>query len=51
LDFPSFILPRCASTPAAPPSCGLGDIAGAVTGDAGLPATAIRKIDVFATRS
>ena len=28
-----------------------GDIVGAITGDAGLPATAIGKIDVFATRS
>jgi len=28
-----------------------GDIVGAITGDAGLPADAIGKIDVFATRS
>jgi len=28
-----------------------GDILGALTGDAGLPATAVGKIDVFATRS
>jgi ATP-independent RNA helicase DbpA len=28
-----------------------GDILGALTGDAGLPATAIGKIDIFATRS
>jgi ATP-independent RNA helicase DbpA len=28
-----------------------GDILGALTGDAGLPASAIGKIDIFATRS
>jgi ATP-independent RNA helicase DbpA len=28
-----------------------GDIVGAITGDAGLPADAVGKIDVFATRS
>jgi ATP-independent RNA helicase DbpA len=28
-----------------------GDILGALTGDAGLPANAIGKIDIFATRS
>jgi ATP-independent RNA helicase DbpA len=28
-----------------------GDILGALTGDAGLPGTAVGKIDVFATRS
>jgi ATP-independent RNA helicase DbpA len=28
-----------------------GDVLGALTGDAGLPASAIGKIDIFATRS